>query len=296
MHNDFYVPGQDVKLKIAVYGPSQVGKSHFGLSAPGPVVMFDAEGSLDALARKFPDARGVKKGPDRVKSAIDTLKKAMSGAYGEACGSFVLDSWTLLENDVRSEYEHPNDPLSHHAINSRIEQHLMRALEGPTSVHLVVTARDANEWNTNIRQGTIGFRPDAHKQFEHAFDLIFRISIDKQTKERTAQVYKTRYPEIFKRDSIIKNLSWAHFEPILRGDVKARDESAPMAKPPTVEPAPATDAPTMVDLTEKYKRAGSPSGTLGVWLNEMNLVTDGKVPAPNRKQAAKMLDELVALA
>jgi hypothetical protein len=285
MHNDIYVPGQNVKLKIAVFGPSQVGKTHFALSAPGPVLVYDAEGSVDALARKFPDARGVKKSPDRVQGAIGALQKAMSGGYGEACGTFVLDSWTLLENDLRAGYEHPDNPLAHHEINSRIEQHLLRALEGSTVPHLVVTAREANEWAVNIKQGTVGFKPDAHKQFEHAFDLVFRISLDKQTGARTATVYKTRYPEIFARNAVIPNLTWAHFEPILRGDVKA------------TTPAASADVPSMKEIVEKYERAGKPQDSLVAWLTHVKLVEPGEktLTTTGRERAGQMLDELLAL-
>lgn len=156
-----------MNIKIAVLGEKGTGKTHFCLSAPGEAVVYDAEGAAGALAlaNDWNHYTCIYPSADLVTKATQTLEMAMAGdARFAIFSSFVLDSWSVIEDAMHAKQPGSNTPEARDKINSILEHGLLRVLTVATQKHIIVTAHEKGEWTvsgtgqTNLKRGVVRMR------------------------------------------------------------------------------------------------------------------------------------------
>jgi hypothetical protein len=256
------VTAENRYLRICVFGRESVGKTHFALSGPGEVLVFDKEGRVAAMA----DTPGIKPFSrvdyDERNVVADFVEAATEVRTGNTpFRTFALDSWTDFELAVdrirgfETRLQTTNATKTFELADKR--QYLERsvlspALTGPTRCHLVVTAHEKNAWAARTSGGgaeTIGKDPDGTRNLSHYFDLVFHMQIDPKTRARTAVVKKSNYQSVFAIGQVVPNLCWQLFTPIINRQV-------------------AVDEITNESVLELFTKAGYDGAARGKWLAE----------------------------
>lgn len=274
-----YLDKASRKLRICLFGRDSSGKTHFGLSSPGPVLVADEEGRVASMSDTFGPIPAIQMDPkhpwtDVLEAARAVAAGTLNDAKGKPFGSFLVDSWTVIEKsfEAASGLDLSSGNLlarreAQAALRKRLELELLNPmLTGVTKAHMIFTAHEANVWNPDAK-GVIGKRPDATRNFAHYFDLVFHMERDGQ--RRTATVVKSNYQHILPIGTKIENLSWAHdaFAKILESDIV---------------PVPISE------LVALHAQAGSPEGSFGKWLVANDFpVDENKRLAPNDTHRAK---------
>ena len=274
------------KLRIGIFGTTAVGKTHFALSGPGPVIIYDSEDRVDAMSDQFPDFQVVER--DDRNPVVDVLSCAYDAKTGkDPCGTFIIDSYTTIEKWFRKNAKIVVEQTGGKARASQlgdlrmaIENDLLNPLfTGHSECHLVAICHSANVWQG---QQVVGQRADATRNFPHYFDLVFHMERDPVHNasapfRSTARVIKSNYQSEFPVGRVIENLNWSHFARIINNEV-------------TIEAIP------LKQIVALYERAGKPSGSLGAWLLSVGIPLNEakKTLTPDESQLAKgLLESLI---
>jgi len=191
---DFFKPAKelelDVGLKILVWGPPEVGKTFFGLSAPPPIFALSTEFGVAPLLRHFPNKEiyifeaavidpetnepDANKSLGKIEEALGTLLNITSGTILIDTGTDIwgwLGGWveqearrlgrmTRIETPVRTEWGR---------ANIRWRQLILRLMMTPA--HFVITAQPQEVYDSS--GNPLGeYRPRIQRQTEFMCDLV----------------------------------------------------------------------------------------------------------------------------
>ena len=194
---DFFKRGKDLVhtqgLKIMVWGPPSVGKSHFALSAPPPIFVLDTEFGSAPLLRHFPekeiyiyeaavldeesDEPDAEKSLRQIEIAISTLRDVETGTIVIDSGTDIwswMGGWVEQEARKRGKMTSADTPqrLEWGRANLRWRQLILRLMAKP--VHFVITAQMTEEYDSK-GQALGSYKPRIQKQTEHMCDIIIRL-------------------------------------------------------------------------------------------------------------------------
>jgi hypothetical protein len=277
-------------LKICVFGPEGTGKTHFLLSAPKPIV-FDRETRALGLRDTFGDFAMIRHTSENAVSKL--LQYITAACNGEIpYETFGLDSWTVFERafveslgiSTRTGSTSTKSTKNFDLADARetIEKQLLiPALTVPNPrCHIVFTAHQKNRWGPTRGDGsgvgTIGFAPDATRNFSHYFDLVVNMQIDRQTQKRSSVVIKSVFPTFLPVGKVVEDFGWHHLQPIIAGNVKREKVD-------------------MKQLLELHQQAGSPEGKLGQWLISAGFPISKENPSLSQEDALRAKGLLEAL-
>jgi len=257
-------PTAPSKLKIAVFGKNQSGKSLFGMTSPDGSEVLNFEGGVRALAKD----RGLRVGliePEVNEDILDcyreTIEDFRKGKFGVR--SLFIDSWNCIEDAARARGPKGSDPRELGRLNDQIQQ-LIRPLCGEFPGHLIVATQEGNDWSAGVTNGPVGVQADAMKTFGHPFDLIFGLSFDAKAKTFKAVVKKSRFRTAFPIGRELPGLSWASLQAIISGAVTQTTIS-------------------LKTIFELYNQKRLPEGGFLGWLTANGL--------PSEQEALKALDD-----
>jgi len=208
------------KAKVLILGDYGVGKTHYALTFPEPLVI-DTENALGFFRNRFDFMDAHTRSYDEINQLMDqAIAKRIPGE------TLVIDSITSIYKALQE--AHPDDVF--YKIITKKFTKLIDKLYGKIPMHVVMTAWEKPEY---AAEGTIipgrknpigedervvtGYTIEANRKALFAFDFVFRIVIDKNTKRRYAVVLKSRSDRWTVGDEI-ENPSFADFEGILTGD------------------------------------------------------------------------------
>ena len=158
------------KIKILVWGLPGSGKTHFGLSAPKPLVV-DTERGCEAFFNRFEFDLLSLPTIDQFELAV---KKLQEGGY-ENYESLVIDSLTGLEELYVEKYSRGERTslAEWGVIKPKLDKLIKRIVSLP--LNLICTARSQNIWDTREFK-LIGTRPHIQKNLSaYYFDVIGKL-------------------------------------------------------------------------------------------------------------------------
>lgn len=200
-------------LKILIYGPSGVGKTHFGLHAtPGKTLVFDMEGGTDLFEGRvdfdyWTDNEGYKtQSYKELRKCIDYLKTPEGRKLYE---TFILDPvtlvWTLLQQE-RQDYKEAKVKVQKANetdletfttrdwnIVKKMHKGVIDELSAlPQNVILIAREKPVVMMKNGEPVNTGEITYEGEKNTIYAVDFAFRIWVDKKSKKRFAQIEKDR--------------------------------------------------------------------------------------------------------
>lgn len=221
------------KLDIGVYGKPKTGKTHFALSAPGPIFFIDTEGGTGPLEHKFADDKDI---------AIHTIKKVgddYSQDHVKAWEEFqetvnmllenqdkfetvVVDSTTDIWNYVRNYCKvkiwnkSPEERLDQQwdwgEINSRYTNTVQKLLGA--DFHVIFTARSKQEYAA-AGEPTGNYDPKWQKRTTHWLNVVVQNQKSWQDGGTTKRLFSTIEHSRFDYDgdktimgTEIENMEW----------------------------------------------------------------------------------------
>ena len=225
-------PAENAKAKVLVLGDYGVGKTHYGLTFPEPLVI-DTENALGFFRNRFDFQDAHTRSYDEINQLMD--QAIAQGINGK---TLIVDSITSIYKALQE--AHPDDPFM--KITTKKFTKLIDKLYGKVPMHVVMTAWEKPEYAAEgtkipgrdkpIEEGErviTGYTVEANRKALFAFDFVFRLVVDKQTKRRYAVVLKSRSDKWQIGDEI-ENPSFADFDGILTGDkftpIMTNDEAA----------------------------------------------------------------------
>jgi len=158
------------KIKILTWGLPGSGKTHFGLSAPKPLVI-DTERGCEAFFNRFEFDLLSLPTLDQIEL---TVKKLQEGGY-ESYETLVIDSLTGLEGlYVEKHTRGERTSLAEWGvIKPKLDKLMKRIVSLP--LNLICTARSQNMWDTRAFK-LIGTRPHIQKNVSaYYFDIIGKL-------------------------------------------------------------------------------------------------------------------------
>lgn len=286
-------------IRALLFGPAGAGKSHLALSGPQPV-LFPTEGRYDNFLDLF-DFQVVSFDDNRiVDEAEEALNTAMHGRY-DKCGTFVMDSYTVLEKALRATLDYNVDDAKHRLSElgkrrERFEDDLLNPLQGTSACHILYICHEGNVFSADGRS-VIDRKPDAQRNLAYAFDIVARIFIDDQSKRRKAQIYKSAYEHILPTGKIIDQPTWdTLFGPLINVDPAKTGGNTEPPRPVASgnDIAPPTNLPTPDSLRVLWEAAGLPAGNFRVWLESQQLLTEsGTMTADLKLRAKQVLEDMI---
>ena len=213
-------PAGTAKAKVLIMGDYGVGKTHYGLTFPEPLVI-DTENALGLFRNRFDFA-------DAHTRSYDEINQLMEQAIANR-----VPGKTLIVDSITSVYKalqeaHPVDPFMKNTTKKFNK--LIDKLYGKVPMHVVMTAWEKAEYAAEgskipgrdkvVQEGeriVVGYKVDANQKALFAFDFVFRLVVDSITNRRYAVVLKSRSDK-WKKGDEIENPSFADFEGILNGE------------------------------------------------------------------------------
>ncbi len=202
-------------LKVMAWGGTGIGKTHFALSAPGPVYVLDTEFGTMPLLRHFKDKEiyvmeaavldpetdepDMDESLKKIEAAIATLRELTAGTIVIDSGSDVwgwLGAWTEQQARKRGKMTSADtvQRLEWGRANARWRHLILRLMAKP--MHFIITAQEQEIYDGSGRP-TNTFRPRIQKQTEHMCDIILHIqkvySPGKVKPDYVAKILKNRF-------------------------------------------------------------------------------------------------------
>ncbi len=299
-------------VRALFFGKGGGGKTHLSLSGPSPK-LFPVEGRYENFYDLF-DFELVEYDEKRIVDEYSiALHAAMRGEYGP--GSFITDSWTVLEKALRAEQNYNTDDnnaiVRRTALANRrekMEDTLLDLLRGTTKVDLIFTAHQANKFGEgSSSNAVVDVKPDCTRNFEHAMDIVGHLWVEQNGNgspgKRYLKIYKSAYAHIHPVGKVIENPTWENVMVPLKtpqsttkistpAPAAAQRAAAPATRTVVTPPAPATtipgeqpqpyteeNPPRFAVIEELYAEAHKPGGDFKTWVsNELIEISerDGK--------------------
>jgi hypothetical protein len=249
----------DRKVKVAIYGPSQTGKSYSALTFP-KVLPLNGEGGFDALLDR-PEFRHItsmisfdpRSGPAKyLEDFAQVIEAVYAGDPDYPCGSLAIDSATMLQTQGNKLTEdRPKNVGEWGARNFRVQK-AMDTIYGPAPVHVVMTAQQKDEWKQNGKspEKTGVLIPNADARFMYGYDIVVRTFITKETHFNFV-VEKSRLMLLPLGTVGVEFNFDEHIKPALAGGVSDPEIPASL---------------TNEALKATYARAGKPDGKISAWI------------------------------
>lgn len=186
------------KSKILVFGPTNSGKTWFGLGFPKPFY-FDTErgARLGHYQAKLKAVGGGYMGPEDGTLEFDTLIEQIDALATEKheYQTLVIDSLTkLYQTAIQKESEALGIKDVFGASKKPVVRQMRRLIAriDRLDMNVVFIAHEAAEYGTvDGKREEIGKMPDTWEKLAYELDLTLRIQVP-NPKLRTATVYKTR--------------------------------------------------------------------------------------------------------
>ena len=258
-------PGTEIArppLFLVVGAEPGLGKTHLGLTFPGPVVVLDTEFRADEVLRKFRNIEKYWKKIERWDDVRQAVGRAMQ-RHAKTPGTFVFDSGSdlnlLAEAEVLEEIA-AADKKAHKTLHWGPVNKRFKGLFGhlrDRRWHAVFTARLKDEWKGEDRTGTRtlgGFVTD--KLIYHA-DFALILERDKDGK-RIGRVLKNGAKKVGTYATIL-----ADEELTYAGITRAMEESAVQvivpASPVGIAPARAANAISAISAVSATTGTAAPT-------------------------------------
>lgn len=187
-----FIPAVKVepKAKMFLFGATGVGKTHFGLTCPGPVAIIDTEGGTSFFAGRVPAFDVV--GSKSYRAIVEAIEwiEANPGAYG----TLVIDPITVIYEVLQDAavaartarvVANGGDPaevdieMRDWGRVKRLYKALMTRLVN-LPLHVVVIAREKDDV---VKQGgemvRVGVKADAEKGTAYTFDVVANLTADR---------------------------------------------------------------------------------------------------------------------
>lgn len=239
-------------IKLLIFGDSSVGKTHFLLSAPSPLVcdtesgtdLFEGKDGLDFLV--WEDDAGMKT------TSVKELRKAMeyvtSKEGRKRVKTFCIDPYSQLYDDIQIQrQDYKEEKKKYNSSNEadiatfttidwmtikKLHKSIMVDLVNlPTNVIVSCREKEVNEVlaNGDVRK-TGEYTYDGEKNMKYLFDVVLRLTFDPKTGKRQAIVMKSRVEDKLPLGKIIDNPTFAIFDNIINGMADAKVEAKGIAK------------------------------------------------------------------
>ena len=226
-------------LKIGIYGPTSTGKTHFAMTAPGPVFIIDTELGSASIAKRF-EGKDINiseifsESDDEIWERDDVesyekIKQAINAVYRNTKeGTIVVDSgtdlWSLCQSysKVKIFKLRPEDRLKFQfdwgKINNIYLQMITKLLATPHN--LVFTGRNKEIYNGTTPSGQ--FEASWQGKTEYFLDVIIENKVIMKAGKATflSEIIKCR-PNGELKGKIYENLTFDKLKQELNGGLKA---------------------------------------------------------------------------
>jgi hypothetical protein len=282
--------------KVLVYGPSNSGKTHFGLGAPEPILL-DVENRGRSFGRRQTEFNFQHAEIETTDDLREAFRQIRSGKV--AGKSIVTDSGSAIYNKFVMAHSKMNDAGNLVTEWPMVNRQFLAMLDFTFSIigkNVVFTMHQGQKLarkGRDFEQQGVQFIGD--EKFRYGFDYIFRIEpIGSNPNEHHAKwhVEKSVSPNL-PVGGFISDLTWEKFERIATAPTKsdAPTETLPAAEASANSPRPINDGQRVRidDLTEQLR------------LGQMELadavkdVTDGRTPMVSNLNAGEALRLIRAL-
>lgn len=213
------------KLKIAVYGDSGVGKTWFGLQAPGKKAVIDTENGTDFYGSEFEFDVLKSRLYSEVKKAVEHVEK--SGKYDVLIIDPITNVYQTLKDAAQAAAERRarrrgqgGDDVSLTFRDWGIIKNRFNSIVSQLcnmNCHVIITG-----WMKDVYEGQgdnmkkVGTKIDADKKLEYQPDVIIRLEVDAKG-NRFGVIEKDR-TMTYKKGQRIKDISFNDFLEAANGD------------------------------------------------------------------------------
>lgn len=256
-------PAGLAKIKVLIMGDSGVGKTHFGLTFPNPLVV-DTENALPMFRNRFTFKEATTRSYSEINELMDqAIAKRVPG------DTLIIDSLTSIYTALQD--AHPNDPYM--KTTTKKFRSLIDKLYGKVPMHVVMTAWEKPEYapvgsiieGTNEKVGKddrviTGYKMDGNSKAIYAFDFVLRLQYDAKKRMRYATVVKSRSDK-WKPGDVIQDPSWEDFKGLVSGlefqPSMSNDEAAIIDNAADAKSKNAPQTTTLTVAPEKQKTLSS---------------------------------------
>ena len=239
-------------IKLLIFGDSSVGKTHFLLSAPNPLVcdtesgtdLFEGKNGFDFLV--WEDDAGMKT------TSVKELRKAMDYVTSKdgrkKVGTFCIDPYSTIWDDIQIQRQDYKEEKKKYAgvneadlatftqadwmaVKKLHKSIVVDIVNLPVNVIVSCREKEVSETlpNGEIRK-TGEYTYDGEKNMKYLFDVVLRLTFDPKTGKRQAIVMKSRIEDKLPLGKVIENPSFAIFDNIINGMADAKIEAKGIAK------------------------------------------------------------------
>jgi AAA domain len=292
-------------IRLALYGPSGFGKTHFLMNVPG-LTIINLEKSADAFAKRFPGIRAIDIPKETIKEDVpDAIDAVLHGRKGFESSALGFDSITAFRRILQSLPRKSRGEYKDADVNDVIRTTLTPVLTD-ARVPIIITAHEKRAFTEDEKRlpNHAGMIPDADPRFLYSFDIVARLV--SQNGKPGAVVVKTRFSEI-PVHQFIPGFCWDYImQKLGRAPARQPQANPPQAVPPAQKPAgdgapPANQAPpdrerVLQAFSSAFTAAGSPEGKFVKWLHANDYPTDLNTIVADRTLCTRIYERLSALA
>ena len=235
----------DQKLDIGIYGREKTGKSHFGLSAPDPILYIDTEGGTKAIEGKFADkdiriAEISEAGSDFKEDKIKTWERfdqivRQAVEHEDEIETVVVDSGSDIWESVRAWCKDklwnkaPEEKLDQQwdwgEINSRYTNALRKLVQA--DFNLIFTARGKPEYES-AGNPTGNYDPDWQRKTGHWMTVVVEnqkrwVGENNDKKELYSVIESSRFDGQGEDTVMGTEITWMEFDDLLEVIKKAQE-------------------------------------------------------------------------
>lgn len=194
-------PDETRRIKMLVSGESNAGKTTLCMQMPKPYII-DGEHGTTHYGDQIAAVGGAVFHPANVDDIIDEVRNLMTTSH---------DFLTLAIDPITTPY-HALADVGARKVGTEFHKHYkqyadkeirrLMSLLSEIDMNVVITAHAKPLWGTvgvgkdgNPQPGVIGVTFDGYGKLDYMTDLYLQLDQDRETRQRYATVWKTRFPE-----------------------------------------------------------------------------------------------------